>query len=610
MDTMTSTGFPLATTLISTTREGIMVIGADDRVNFVSDRMAEMLGYSPSEMVGKAAVDFVHDAAAEQRLEVLRQGHGRLSQCRIRRKDGSELWGLVSLAPIRDEQNDFHGVLGMFTDVTAQRTMEREKSLILDAMTDHLTYLDPQLRIRHLNRVAANSARAITEEPLGRYCYELRHGRSFPCPACPTVKTLETGAPAEAEQETPDGRCWHVRTYPVFGEQGEVAGVAEFALDVTEARRAAEALRDRDEIIRAVLEASNNPVIVIRAVRDEAERICDFEGVLANPAAEALMCRCVGMRLSTVHTAISTPDLVPAYSRVVTSGQPVTTEMSFEGPGETRWFMVRAVKVGDGAAVTFTDITERKNAELEASTVAEQLRQAQITEAVNRFGAGLAHDLNGLLHCVTGYTELARRHFQQSHPARDDLRQAATAARAARTLVRRLLTMRASTAFQPAPIHMNRVIEEYADVLRCLVGERVTLRLDLRAELDRVQGVASELEQALLNLCLNARDAMPTGGRITVATEDVPGGSAATVTDGAKACFVRLSVSDTGIGMSEEVLDHIFEPLFTTKSPERGTGLGLPTVRTIVERHGGTMEVESTKGLGTTVRLLFPWWKA
>jgi signal transduction histidine kinase len=158
---------------------------------------------------------------------------------------------------------------------------------------------------------------------------------------------------------------------------------------------------------------------------------------------------------------------------------------------------------------------------------------------------------------------------------------------------------------------LNRLIEEYADVLGCIAGDRIVLRLDLRAELDHVQGVTSELEQVLLNLCLNARDAMPAGGRLTVSTGDVTQGpSMARTTGDPERCFVRLSVSDTGTGIPEEIMDRIFEPLFTTKAPEHGTGLGLPTVRTIVERHGGTMEVESTEGRGTTMRVLLPWWNA
>jgi PAS domain S-box-containing protein len=246
MHTPAPQGFPRADTLISTAREGIWVIDADARTTFASERMAEMLGCVPSEIIGKPAVQFFPDDAPDERLEALRQGHRRLSQCRFRRKDGSELWALVSTTPICDEQGNFRGALGMITDVTAQRKSEEEKSLVLDAMSDVLTYLDPEFRIRYMNRAAAACVRAVTEGPLGRYCYELRHGRSSACPDCPGLITLETRGRAEFETETPDGRLWHLRTFPVFGQEGGVVGIAEFARDVTETKKAAEALRGRD----------------------------------------------------------------------------------------------------------------------------------------------------------------------------------------------------------------------------------------------------------------------------------------------------------------------------------------------------------------------------
>jgi DNA-binding CsgD family transcriptional regulator/PAS domain-containing protein len=190
---------------------------------------------------------------------------------------------------------------------------------------------------------------------------------------------LETGKSAETEKETPDGRLWNLRCFPVFGRRDEVIGVAEFALDVTEARRATRALRERDELIRAVLAASRNPVLVIRAVRDQAGRIVDFEGILANPPAQAMMGPSVGARLSAASHAMQAPELIAIYRSVVESGEPVTMEVPFDGHGPRSWFLVSGVKLGDGAAVTFTDITRRKAAELEAARTGTMGRAAART---------------------------------------------------------------------------------------------------------------------------------------------------------------------------------------------------------------------------------------
>jgi two-component system, cell cycle sensor histidine kinase and response regulator CckA len=605
MDVSEHPAIGLADTLLVTTSDGVWIMDSDARTTFVSDRMAEILGGAPADFFGQSLREILGDQVAEGSLEALRRGEWRRSDCRLRRKDGSEIRALVATTAIRDAHGVFRGVVGTITDVTAQRKLDEQKSLILDAMTDQLTYLDPELRIHYVNRAAC--PHVTDEDPVGRLCYELRHGRSSPCPHCPAIQTLETRAPADVEVADSAGRVKHLRCYPVFGRDGAVVGVAELVSDVTEARRAAAALRERDGVIRAVLDASHNPVMVVRVVRDDAGQIVDFERVLANPAAEALLCCRVGARLSEGAETAFAPHLLPMYARVVTTGEPVTNEISFEGDGSPRWFIVSAVKLGDGAAVTFTEITDRKLAELEAARLAEQARQHQVTEAAARLAAGIAHDLNNLLHSVYAATGLAEGCLAPAHPARDHLRHSFTAARAAKGLVRRLTALRQGAPFHPSPLRLNRLIEDYADVLGCVAGEQTALELDLRAVRDQVPGVASELEQILLNLCLNARDAMPRGGRLTVTTEEATVGSSGEASNGSPApAFVRLSVADTGTGMTAEVMHHLFEPLFTTKTPERGTGLGLSTVRTIVQRHAGMMEVESAEGQGTTVKVFLP----
>jgi signal transduction histidine kinase len=218
----------------------------------------------------------------------------------------------------------------------------------------------------------------------------------------------------------------------------------------------------------------------------------------------------------------------------------------------------------------------------------------------------LVHDLNHLLHSVYAHTQRASASLSETHPAQDDLRQAATAAQAANALVRRLSTIRRLPTPRPWPIDLAALIVDYADVIRCLLGNGISLRLDLRATLHRVAGDRSELEQVLLNLCLNARDAMPRGGTITVSTEDTEEWPSMIHPVGDQARFFRLSVADVGCGIPREILPRVFEPFFTTKDPERGTGLGLPTVQAIVERLGGTVEIESLEGRGTTVHVCLP----
>jgi signal transduction histidine kinase len=161
--------------------------------------------------------------------------------------------------------------------------------------------------------------------------------------------------------------------------------------------------------------------------------------------------------------------------------------------------------------------------------------------------------------------------------------------------------------FKPLDLHLNALIENFADVLRCVLGQHVALELNLRAEMDAVRGIASELEQVLLNLCLNSRDAMPNGGTVTIATADVGGRRCATGTRSRdEQRQVLLIVSDNGNGMSDEVRNRVFQPFFTTHAAAGGTGFGLPTVKTLVERHGGSIEMESAPGQGTRIGILLP----
>jgi PAS domain-containing protein/DNA-binding CsgD family transcriptional regulator len=348
--------------------EGVWVIDAEARTTFVSERMAQMLRRAPSDIVGRRAVEFLEATGWDDNLRPFPAGERRAGEFCFHLDDGSELRTAVSGTPLRDGRGELQGIIGIFTDLGEQRRVERQKALLFDAITDHITYLDPELRIRYRNHGVTGYRPLAPNEIYGRHCYELGHGRTSPCPDCPALQAIVTGKSAQAEKETPDGRVWALRCFPVLGRRDETIGVVEFALDVTEARRAARALGERDELIRAVLAASRHPVVVIRAVRDERGQIVDFVGILANPAARAMMGPCVGVRLSAAPHATQPPELIAIYRKVVESGEPVTMEYPVGRHGVTAWFLVSGVKLGDGAAVTFTDITQQKLAELDQSS--------------------------------------------------------------------------------------------------------------------------------------------------------------------------------------------------------------------------------------------------
>ncbi|HEX6938442.1 MAG TPA: MASE1 domain-containing protein [Longimicrobiales bacterium] len=250
----------------------------------------------------------------------------------------------------------------------------------------------------------------------------------------------------------------------------------------------------------------------------------------------------------------------------------------------------------------YRDVTERRRLE-------EQLRQAQKMDAIGRLAGGIAHDFNNLLTAVQGHTRLLLDDVGPDDPVRPDLEEIRDAAMRAASLTRQLLAFSRKQVFQPRVIDLNAVVLETARMLRRLIGEDIELLTSLEPGLGHIRADPAQLQQVILNLALNARDAMPAGGRITIATANTDAEidhHLAADAGGWPGGWVVLGVSDTGTGMTPEVRKRIFEPFFTTKAPGKGTGLGLSTVYGIIQQNNGRIEVESEVGHGTVVKVYLP----
>ena len=257
------------------------------------------------------------------------------------------------------------------------------------------------------------------------------------------------------------------------------------------------------------------------------------------------------------------------------------------------------------------DVVERQARHRETEQVLgvreEQLRQAQKMEAVGRLAGGVAHDFNNLLMAISGYAELALSATTEES-RRERIEEIAIAAERAAALTRQLLAFSRKQVLQPKVFNLNIVVSEIEKMLRRLIGDNIELVTRLAADLDNVRADPGQLEQVLVNLAVNARDAMPDGGRVVIGTRNVNGRSGDCVAGGEleAGAYVELSVTDSGEGMSPEILDHLFEPFFTTKESGKGTGLGLSMVYGIVKQSGGAITVESVAGEGTTFRVYLP----
>ncbi len=242
----------------------------------------------------------------------------------------------------------------------------------------------------------------------------------------------------------------------------------------------------------------------------------------------------------------------------------------------------------NGMVVNARDITERKHLE-------EQLHHSQRLEAVGRLAGGVAHDFNNLLMVITGYSHMLLDAMHSSDPARQDLEQVVKASERATDLTRQLLAFSRRQGVRASLVNLNGLIHEMDRMLRRVLGEEIDLMVRLAPELKTVRADPGQIEQVILNMAVNARDAMASGGQLLIETRNAG--------QPAQGC-VTISVSDTGIGMDSQVLSRVFEPFFTTK--EHGTGLGLATSYGIIKENGGELRVESTPGKGTTFHIELP----
>ncbi|HEV2104378.1 MAG TPA: ATP-binding protein [Candidatus Eisenbacteria bacterium] len=362
-------------------------------------------------------------------------------------------------------------------------------------------------------------------------------------------------------------------------------------------------IRDSNAHYRRLLEAANDAIFVsdlaTGVVLEANARAAALTGVPAD--------QLPGRTLASLHPP-------GAAGSVPGAGTAASGECDVLGPGgEPIPVEVSASVVElDGRAVVqsiYRDVRARRAAERQLREREEQLRQAQKMEAVGQLAGGVAHDFNNLLTALLGYSGVLLEQVGPDHPLRASAVEIRKASERAARLTQQLLAYSRRQVMEPRVLDLNAVTEDIEQMLRRLIGEDVRLATVRALNLGHVRVDRGQIEQVLVNLALNARDAMPHGGTLTIATGETEveeGAAAGRVAGPAPGRYVTITVTDTGVGMSESTRARIFEPFFTTKERGRGTGLGLSTVDGIVRQSGGTIEVESAPGMGSTFRILLP----
>jgi PAS domain S-box-containing protein len=433
-------------------------------------------------------------------------------------------------------------------------------------------------------------------------------GAPIPADQHPLTVVRRTGQPVRGVMQGLDLGTEHERwllvdAIPVVDtEHGALEEVIASFTDITERRRVETALKQTTETLSALIQGSPLAIYAL----DPEGRVTSW-----NPASERLF----GWRATEVlghPLPIVTPEDREGFARrqaLILSGQ---SFLGLEIPRQRRDGSRLTMSLSGaplyegttqvhGMIYVAADVTERKKLE-------DQLRQSQKMEAVGQLAGGVAHDFNNLLTAIAGYTSLLLNNLEPGDPRRQDVVEIQLASDRATQVTHQLLAFSRKQMLQPAPLDLNLVLADLMRMLGRLLGEDIELAIVTQPGIGAILADRGQIEQVVLNLAVNARDAMPQGGKLTLETGNVELDEAyvSTHLTGRPGSHVMLAVTDTGTGMDEYTKGHIFEPFFTTKGPEQGTGLGLATVYGIVKQSGGNIWVYSEPGHGTTFKIYFP----
>ncbi|MEV8651658.1 PAS domain S-box protein, partial [Mesorhizobium ciceri] len=498
---------------------------------------------------------------------------------------------------------------------TVDKADEDRYRVLVEAVTDYAIYmLDRSGTVTSWNAGAERFKGYSASEIIGQHfsCFYTEEDREAGLPS----RTLETAVRdgkfvTEGWRVRRDGTpFWaHVVVDPILDPSGKLTGFAKVTRDLTERKKAEEEIRKNQEQFQRL----------VQGVTDYAIYMLDPGGVITswNSGAERIKGysadEIIGKHFSQFYTPEDRERGSPqsALEIAAREGRVEREGWRIRKDGTAFWshVVIDAIRHEDGELLGFAkitrDITERKKAQESLDQAREALFHSQKMDAIGKLTGGVAHDFNNLLMAILGSLELLRKRLPDDPQLLRLLDNAVLGARRGASLTQRMLAFARRQQLDPKPVDLIGLIDGMKDLLERSLGSRAIIETKFPLSLDRVMVDESQIELALLNLCVNARDAMPGGGTIVISTrmEQVGESKEAGLAPGPYVC---LSVADAGEGMDEETLARATEPFFTTKGVGKGTGLGLSMVHGMTEQMGGRLTLRSRKGAGTTAELWLP----
>jgi two-component system, cell cycle sensor histidine kinase and response regulator CckA len=608
---------------------GVVYRGQKDwSLTVIGAEVFALTGFAPEEFTGGARLlwrDLVHpddlDGVKRAFSEAVRAGRRVVRvEYRIRHRDGGVRWLADRRQLIYGADGTFSHVDGLLLDITDRKCAEaafRDQlhflQVLLDAIPNPVFYKDTGRVFMGCNKAFEDFIGRSRDGIIGKTVYDVA-----PKDLADVYREAD-----EALLRNSGVQVYETRAVGADGTRrdvlvtkatfrnadGSLGGLIGAIIDITERKRMEESLRESTETLQTVIEASPHAIFAL-----------DLEGriTLWNRASERIFGwserEAVG-RSNPIVPEEKQEEFRGLRERVVREGGFFDVELTRrkkDGSPIAISLSSAAIRNRWGAVIGFmaiaSDISERKRMEAALKESEEQLRQSQKMEAVGRLAGGIAHDFNNVLTAILGYGEILRRRLGGDEGALGDLGEIVRCAERASSLTRQLLAFGRRQVLQPKVLNLNAVVANMENMLRRLIGEDIELAVRPAPGLWAVSVDPGQIEQVLMNLAVNARDAMPGGGRLLIETRnvDLDGGYLLRHSVVRPGSYVMIAVSDTGIGMDEETASRVFEPFFTTKAPGKGTGLGLSTVYGIVKQSGGYVWVYSEPGKGTTFKVYLP----